>query len=161
ASSSFQHNRDVRLATGQTAQVGDYRFTYVKPTARLVAAPNGRLERIDLGAVLTVRKGRGTPRTLATYKSYFPSAGPLLGPLSRFFEGDATSEVGLQAGLTKDIWSAIQPDTSRLQLRVAEGDRVFERAKALTAGQRDQFLAEALRALARSYAAAPPPATFR
>ena len=50
ASSAFQDARDVELGVGQTAQVGGYDVTYVKPTADLQAASNGRLEKIDLGA---------------------------------------------------------------------------------------------------------------
>jgi cytochrome c-type biogenesis protein CcmF len=94
-------------------------------------------------------------------KAYFPSAGPMLGPISRFFEGDATSEVGLQAGLRRDLWAAIAPDTSRLRGRIAEGDRVFTAAKGLSAAQRNEFLAAALRGLVDSYTHDPPPATFR
>jgi cytochrome c-type biogenesis protein CcmF len=163
ASSSFADERDVQLAAGQTTRVGGYDVRYVRPTAELVAAPNGRLERIDLGAVLRVsRDGRAT--TLRTERSFFPSIAPMLGPLSRFFEGEATSEVGLQAGLRRDFWTAISPDTRRLQQRVKEGDRVFARADdsgALGPAERDAFLAQALRGLTRSYADSPPPATFR
>ena len=42
---------------GQTERVGGYAITYVKPTSRVVPAPNGRLERIDLGA-----RAAGPPR---------------------------------------------------------------------------------------------------
>ena len=96
ASSAFQDARDVELAVGKTARVGGYDVTYVKPTAKLVAASNGRLERIDLGAEMRVRRDGEPVGTLRTERSYFPSADPSLGPLSRFFEGEATSEVGLQ-----------------------------------------------------------------
>ena len=34
----------------------------------------------------------------------------MLGPVSRFFEGESTSEVGLQAGLRRDVWAAVAPD---------------------------------------------------
>jgi cytochrome c-type biogenesis protein CcmF len=164
ASSSFADERDVELTPGQTTRVGGYTIDYVKPTAELVAAPNGRLERIDLGAELRVARGSERPRVIRTEKSYFPSIGPMLGPVSRFFEGESTSEVGLQAGLRRDFWVSVAPDTRRLDPRVKEGDRVFDKADkagALTADQRDEFLGEALRGLTRSYAGDPPPATFR
>src|SRR5215203_3013955 len=51
ASSAFQDARDVQLQVGQTARVGGYELTYVRPTGALRAAANGRLEKIDLGAV--------------------------------------------------------------------------------------------------------------
>jgi cytochrome c-type biogenesis protein CcmF len=162
ASSSFQHVHEVRLSVGQTAQVGAYRFTYVRPVARLQAAPNGRLEKISLGAVLSVRRGDGAPRLLTTAKDYFPSQDPTLGPVSRFFDGESTTTVGLRPGLRNDIWSAVSPDTSRLAPRIAQGDRVFTKsAGALSAEQVNQFLAVALSGLTTSYAKNPPPATFR
>jgi cytochrome c-type biogenesis protein CcmF len=164
ASSSFADERDVQLTPGQTARVGGYSVEYVKPTSELVAAPNGRLERIDFGAVLRVQRGGDKPVVLRTERSFFPSSGPMLGPVSRFFEGEATSEVGLKAGLRRDVWASIAPDTRRLAPRVKEGDKVFGEADAsgaLSTEERNVALAEALRGLVRSYTDAPPPATFR
>jgi cytochrome c-type biogenesis protein CcmF len=164
ASSSFAHERDVQLRAGQSTQVGGYKIEYTKPTAQLVAARNGRLERIDLGAELRVARGDERPWTIRTTKAYFPSIGPMLGPVSRFFEGESTSEVGLQAGLRRDFWVSVAPDTRKLDPRVKEGDRVFTKADkdgSLTDVQRNQFLGQALRGLTRSYASDPPPATFR
>ncbi len=160
ASSSFQDEREVQLSPGQSTRVGAYDVTYVKPTADLRAAPNGRLERIDLGAQLRVARDGESPRTLSTVKSFFPSAAPMLGPISRFFEGEATSEVGLRAGWRRDVWTAIAPDISSLRPRLEEGDKVFAGAE-LTPRQREVLLAQALDGLARSYANDPPPATFR
>src|SRR4051812_6762711 len=120
ASSSFQHVHEVRLSPGQTAQVGAYRFQYVRPVAKLRAAPNGRLEKISLGAVLRVRHG-GTTRLMTTSKDYFPSQDPTLGPVSRFFDGESTTQVALHATLADDVWSAVAPDTSRLAPRIAQG----------------------------------------
>jgi cytochrome c-type biogenesis protein CcmF len=164
ASSSFADERDVQLAQGKSTRVGGYTVEYVRPTAQLVAAPNGRLERIDLGADLRVARNGEPPRLVHTEKSFFPSVGPMLGPISRFFEGESTSEVGLNAGLRRDFWVSVAPDTQRLAPRVKEGDKVFakaDQAGALTDAERDRFLGEALNGLARSYADDPPPATFR
>jgi cytochrome c-type biogenesis protein CcmF len=160
ASSSFQHEREVLLEPGQTATVGAYDVTYVKPTANLRAAPNGGLEKIDLGARLRVERDGRKVADMTTVKSFFPSMAPFLGPISRFFEGEATSEVGLKAGWRRDIWTAIAPDIGALRPRIEEGDKVFSGAK-LTPEQRDAFLGQALGGLARSYAKNPPPATFR
>jgi len=163
ASSSFADERDVQLTQGRSTEVGGYTVEYVRPTAELVAAPNGRLERIDLGADLRVSRD-GSARTVHTEKSFFPSLGPMLGPVSRFFEGESTSEVGLNAGLRRDFWVSVAPDTQRLDARIKEGDRVFEKADkagALSAADRDRFLAEALTGLTRSYANDPPAPTFR
>jgi cytochrome c-type biogenesis protein CcmF len=60
------------------------------------------------------------------------------------------------------VWVSVAPDTRRLDPRVKEGDRVFAAAEGeLAPGERDAFLAQALRGLVRSYADEPPPATFR
>src|SRR5215218_6661164 len=161
ASSAFQAQRLVELRPGQTERVSGYAITYERPTARLVAAGNGRLERIDLGAQLLVRRGDGAAESLHTYKSYFPSTDPSLGPVSRFFEGEATTEVGLRAGVRRDLWTAVAPDIQRLLPVIERGDKVLANADQLSESDREAFLAEALRGLTRSYTDAPPPATFR
>ena len=158
ASSAFQDQRLVELRPGQTERIGAYAVTYVRPTSRLVPAANGRLERIDLGAQLRVRRGDGAPRTLDTYKSYFPSTDPSLGPVSRFFEGEATSEVALQAGVRRDFWAAVGPDIGRLRPIVERGDKVLA---GLSDAQLNQLLGEVLGGLANRYAQDPPAATFR
>jgi len=163
ASSSFAHEQDVQLSAGQSASIGGYTVRYAKPTAELVAARNGRLERIDLGADLRVTRG-GETTVLHTERSFFPSAAPMLGPVSRFFEGEATSEVALDAGLRRDFWASVAPDTRRLDARVKEGDKVFseaDKAGALGPEDRDRLLAQALQGLTASYASNPPAATFR
>jgi cytochrome c-type biogenesis protein CcmF len=157
ASSSFKHVRDVALEPGQSATVGGKEFTYVKPTARLYAAENGRLERISLGAELRVE---GKP--MHTSKDYFPSQDPALGPISRFFDGESTTEVALDTSLGKDTWAAVGPDIAKLRPRLDEGDELFENAREeLSASQSSQFLALALRGLTEQYTSNPPPARFR
>jgi cytochrome c-type biogenesis protein CcmF len=122
-----------------------------------VVAGNGRLERIDLGAVLRVRRGDES-HTLSTYKSYFPSTDPSLGPVSRFFEGEATSEVGLEAGLRRDLWTAVAPDIQRLLPIIERGDKVLANADQATT---NAALATVLRALPERYTRDAPAATFR
>jgi cytochrome c-type biogenesis protein CcmF len=161
ASSSFHAVRDVRLSPGQSAVVGGYRVTYLAPTAQLKAAGNGRLQRISFGARLRVQRGSGRPELITTSKDFYPSQDPTLGPVSRFFGGDATTEVGLREGRWKDVWTVVNPDTSGLQPRIVEGDRVFSRARSLTPQQANAFLSAALVGLTDSYAKNPPPATFR
>jgi cytochrome c-type biogenesis protein CcmF len=161
ASSAFQKARDVDLTKGQSAHVGAYEFKYVEPFSSVVAAPNGRLERIDLGARLELRRDGRKLQTMTTRRSYFPSSDPSLGAVSRFFEGESTSEVALRAGATKDLWAVVAPNLAELTPRIDEGDKVFAKAGALPAAQREIFLAKALSGLAGSYAKDPPPATFR
>ena len=161
ASSAFQKETDVRLGPGESTTIGDHRITYSETTSRLVAASNGRLERIDFGARLAVERDGVPLDTLHTYKSYFPTADPSLGPVSRFFRGESTSEVGLRAGITRDVWTAIAPDIASLDPVIEEGDAVFAKAQNLSPEARDPLLAQALRGLVERYRQDPPPATFR
>ena len=78
ASSAFQHARDVRLTPGQTATVGGYQVTYVRPTARVDerdggverspwARTSGAQERLEGRATCTpsaatTRRRRRSPR---------------------------------------------------------------------------------------------------
>jgi cytochrome c-type biogenesis protein CcmF len=161
ASSSFQQVRDVRLAPGGRAKVGGYDIAYVRPTSRLHVTHKGSLEKIDLGAQLRVRRGDGKPITLRPARSFFPSSDPSLGPVSRYFEGEATSEVGLRPGLRRDFWTAVSPDTASLGPVIRRGDDVFERARSLPAEERAVALGEALRRIVAGYQDNASAVTFR
>ena len=162
ASSAFQNARDVRLTPGQTMRVGDHDFTYVRATSR-VSTNAGDLEKISFGAVVEVRRDGEKVVTLRPERSYFPSrdlAG--LGPVGRFFEGEATSEVGLKAGMRRDLWAAMTPDIRRLMPTIEEGDRVFAAAAGkLPPALEGQALGEALNGIVRRYTQSEPAATFR
>jgi cytochrome c-type biogenesis protein CcmF len=126
ASSSFQHSQNVIIKPGQSALVDGYKITYVRPTASATA------QKISFGAVLDVTKGGKHVSTLRTTRGFYPSQDPTLGPLGRFFNGSADSQVGLRAGLTKDIWTVINPDLGPLQGEISRGDRVFSAALSST-----------------------------
>jgi len=119
ASSSFQHSRDVILAPGQHTSVDGYLITYVRPT---VAASS---QKISFGAMLDVSKGGHRVTTLRTTRGFYPSQDPSQGPIGRFFNGEADSNVGLRAGLTKDIWTVVNPDLTPLSGLINEGNQVF------------------------------------
>ena len=115
ASTAFQHARDVRLSPGQTAAIGGYDVTYTKATAR-ADYRGDRLERVNLGAVLDVRRKGRRVTTLRTERGYYPSTAAFASGsiVQGIFEGEATSEVGMKAGLTRDLWTAIRPDPEYL-----------------------------------------------
>ncbi|MCX6385745.1 MAG: cytochrome c biogenesis protein CcsA, partial [Solirubrobacterales bacterium] len=149
ASSAFAHPRDVRLSPGQSAQVDGYKITYVRPTTNLAN------EKISLGAIVDVSKDGKQVARLEPSRNYYPSrdvAG--LGVIGRFFEGEATSEVGLKSGLTRDIWTAVSPDLNALMPFIAEADKKFAKA-----GPDLQGLL--VTALTERYLNQPPPAQFR
>jgi cytochrome c-type biogenesis protein CcmF len=148
ASSAFQANRDLRLSPGQTAQVGGYDITYVRPTTRLES------EKVSLGAVLDVRRDGKRVGTLRPTRGYFPSTDPTAGPVGRFFDGQATSEVGLRAGLRRDLWTAVEPDLQSLEPVIRQADKRFADAD-------PELQAVLIAAIAERYRSRTPPATFR
>jgi cytochrome c-type biogenesis protein CcmF len=127
ASSAFKQQTDVRLRPGESAAVGDYRVTYREATARLADDPAGTGAPITLGAVLELRDGSDRFE-LRPARNYYPGGDPSLGPIGRFFEGNATSEVSQTWGLDKDVWTAVQPDLTALQRPIRVADRRFGRS---------------------------------
>ena len=153
ASSAFLEQRDVRLSPGESATVGNATLTYRGPTAELGRDRSGSGAPISLGAVLDVR--RGDERfTLRPTRNYYPTQDPARGVVSRYFEGEATSEVDLRWGLRRDLWTAVRPDTSVLDGPVREGDRRFARAS-------QDVLPIVIAAIVERYKRDAPPAAFR
>jgi cytochrome c-type biogenesis protein CcmF len=148
ASSAFQRTHDVRLSPGQTARIDGYDVRYVRATSALSN------EKVTLGAILDVSKNGKHVSTLAPTRGYYASLDEGLGPVGRYFDGEATSEVGLRAGLRRDLWTAVQPDIGAMQSMIDGLDKRFP----LAAGRAEGLL---LAALASRYEVAPPPARFR
>jgi cytochrome c-type biogenesis protein CcmF len=149
ASSTFQHVRDVRLSPGQVARVGGYDVRYVRATGAVSD------QKVTLGAVLDVsRKGHHVATLRPTRGYYTTGADPGLGPTGRYFAGEATSEVGLSAGVRRDVWTAVEPDVNAMQKMIDGIDKRFPLADAGTT----QLL---LGVIAQRYRLAPPPAPFR
>jgi cytochrome c-type biogenesis protein CcmF len=167
ASTSFQHSRYATLAPGQSARIDGYQIKYVRPTA--TASP----QKISLGAVLAVYKGGHRVTTLHTSYGLYPSQDPTLGVIGRFFNGSDESRIGLDAGLTHDVWTVVDPTQflGDIQSLINQGDQKFnaaliaaerdppaQRTQALTLlfGLRD----EAIRAIAQRFVTHPVPTTF-
>jgi cytochrome c-type biogenesis protein CcmF len=129
ASTAFQHVRDASLRPGQTARVGGYEVRYVRPTSALTD------EKITLGAVLDVSKHGRHVATLIPSRGYYPSLDDAsFGRIGRFFNGDSTSELGLRASLVRDIWTAAQPDLSKVEPMIQDADRRFPKANSQLEG---------------------------
>jgi cytochrome c-type biogenesis protein CcmF len=162
ASTAFNDARDIRLAPGQTAKVGDYAFTYVRPTSRISGTSSGRLEKISFGSVVEVRRAGKLVTTLRPERGYYPSRDPALGAIGRYFDGEATSEIGLKAGLRGDIWAAMTPDQAVLAPAIAQGNKVFSDVDGKLPRQVEaRLLTQALGGLSKSYVTQAPAATFR
>jgi cytochrome c-type biogenesis protein CcmF len=153
ASSAFIEQRDVRLSPGESTRVGDYEIAYREATARLGGDDGGTGAPISLGAVLDVRRG-GQSFTLRPSRNYYSTTDPSKGAISRFFDGEATSEVDVRWGLRRDLWLAVRPDLVSLEEPIARADRQF----ADSPGQVQAFV---IRTLAELYRDDPPPAAFR
>jgi cytochrome c-type biogenesis protein CcmF len=118
ASSSFQTNRDVRLAPGESAEVDGRTVTYERPT---VAVDR---QKFTLGAVVRVEQG-GEGFVLASSRDFFRPTGMASGPIAGFFDGEATTEVGLKAGFGSDFWIAMQPDVTDVLASARAADEGF------------------------------------
>jgi len=163
-SSSFQHAKDVSLMPGQSTRVDGFDIKYARATASATA------EKIALGAVLDVSKGGRHVATLRTTRGFYPSQDVSQGIVGRFFGGESESQVGLRAGLGRDIWTVINPNLTPLTGVIDQGNRTF--ARAMTAilrgggGQRslDELYAlrdQAIVAVAHRFVSEPWPADFR
>ena len=163
ASSSFKDTKDVNLKPGESAEVGGYTVRYVKPIA------DGDAEKLTFGSVMSVARPGEKPRELVTSRGFYASRDGNLGQLGRFFEGEATSEVGLRAGATRDVWTVVNPDLGPLRREIEQGDKLFAAAlaKARAAGDAKQirglFAARdaAIVGLARRWVTRPWAAPFR
>jgi cytochrome c-type biogenesis protein CcmF len=153
ASSAFAHHRDVRLNVGQTTSIGGYQVTYRKATAGIVSDRAGTGAPITFGAVLDVRKGK-KHYLLDPSRNYYSTQDLSKGPIGRFFGGESNSEIGMRWGLTRTVWTAIQPDLSKLTGPINVANQRFGKADPNVQGV-------AIAALTQYYAQNPPPATFR
>ena len=148
-SSSFNDQKDVRLEPGETVKIKDYEVTYREPTVAIEDDRSGTGAPLSFGAVLDVRKD-DEHFVMRPARNYYPSQESAMGPVGRFFGGEATSEVDLRWGLSQDLWLAVQPDLRKLKGPIRRGNDLPER-----------FAGEAIVAVARHYVDDPPPAAFR
>jgi cytochrome c-type biogenesis protein CcmF len=108
---------------------------------------------ITLGAVMEVRKGdeRWTYRPA---RNYYPASDGTGGPIGRYFEGEANSEIDTRWGPLGNFWLAVQPDIAGLKAPIEEANRKFADSSADV-----QLLI--LGALVERYRNFAPPAQFR
>ncbi len=119
ASSSFQTKQDLRLRPGQSAVVDGYTVTYVRPTAKVDGLA------FTAGAVERVTKD-GKTFTLYPTRRFYRPTGAGGGSISNYFAGESDSDIGLQAGLGHDFWTAIQPTIGGVQRSARAADAGFK-----------------------------------
>ena len=163
ASSAFQHAaRRAAAARARRARVGGYDVRYVRADRRGVAARTGGSSGSPRRAARRCARDGKLVRTLRPTRGYYPARRRTLGPLARFFEGEATSEVGLSAGVRRDLWTAVEPDLGRLRRASTRATACFDRpARHAAAGRRSHGARLAALDARAALRARPPPATFR
>jgi cytochrome c-type biogenesis protein CcmF len=163
ASSAFQHAKDIQLVPGQRASAGGYEIAYQRATGRIITT-EGRLERIEFGAIVRLTKHGKYVATLRPNRGYYPVNAPFV-PISSAFDGEATSEVGLKAGVGRDVWLAEQPDLSGVRPYIEKSDKLLNAALTQAGTVNPQRYGQVRGAIfdqvVRQYVRNPPPATFR
>jgi cytochrome c-type biogenesis protein CcmF len=152
-SSSFNEQKDQRLSPGESVKIDDYVLTYREPTATTFDDRNRTRAHITFGAIVDVRNGDERFVLRPTRNYYANREGD--GPFSRFFEGEATSEVDLRWGLDEDVWLAVQPEIGDLRAAYEEADRRFADLA------NPALHREVIDGIVASYLDDPPPAAFR
>ncbi|MBJ7348076.1 MAG: heme lyase CcmF/NrfE family subunit [Thermoleophilaceae bacterium] len=147
-SSAFDHTSERTLKPGQTLSAGGYDFRYVRATS------DAANERLSFGAILRVSKDGKYVATLHPARNWYPINSTRMGLVGRYFGGEATSEIGLKAGFTRDIWTAVQPDLRGLKAAIRAGN-------ALPAIEKPEVQAIVITAIADSYPRRAGAATFR
>jgi len=153
ASSAFQEQQDVRISPGDSFRAGGYDITYERATAAIGSDRAGTGAPISFGAILTARRGEESYE-LHPSRNFYPSQDVATGPIGRFFEGEATSEVDVRWGLRRDLWAAVRPDIGELEPAIREANTKF-------ADSNDDVQALVIAALVKRYRDNPPPASFR
>jgi cytochrome c-type biogenesis protein CcmF len=154
ASSSFQHASELQLKPGQSTRVGAYTVRYVRPTATITPkydrAHTGST--LALGAEVDVTKGGRHVATLNPSQGYYASQEASQGTVGSLIGGQAVSHVSIDGGVTRDVWSAVQPNIEAPALKkiVEAGNRTLDPEQASVA----------LLVLARTYLTSAPAAAF-
>jgi cytochrome c-type biogenesis protein CcmF len=154
ASSSFEHASELGLSPGQSTRVGAYTVRYVRPTATISPkydrAHTGST--LSLGAVLDVTKHGRHVATLDPSEGFYASEEASQGTVGSLIGGQPVSHVAMDPTLTRNIWTAIEPDieTPALKRIVTVGNSTLPPEDALVA----------IAYLARAYLKHPPQAQF-
>jgi len=157
ASSSFEHLSEPTLTVGKSVKVGSYTVRYVKPTASVTpqsdSAHTGST--LNLGAVLRVSKEGHYVTTLRPTEGFYDSGEPSEGSVGHLIGGQAVSHVSMSSTISRDVWSAVEPDISAPSLQ-----RIVEAGNKTISMMRPEEGMIAIAVLAREYLKSPPPAKF-
>jgi hypothetical protein len=117
------------LSPGQSTRVGSYTMRYVRPTATITPRydPTHTGSTLNIGAVLRVTKDGRYVTTLRPSEDFYEAGEEAEGSVGHLIGGQPVSSVGIEASLTRDIWSAIQPEieTPKLKHIIEVGNRTI------------------------------------
>jgi cytochrome c-type biogenesis protein CcmF len=113
ASSAFKETKRIHANVGDRFRSGGYELRYEGAIGDF-KLQNERVQKIIFGATVGVYRDGERIRTIHPTREYFPSLDTSNGPVSRYFLGESATEVALDAGLTRDLWVAMQPDGDAL-----------------------------------------------
>ncbi|MEV4420389.1 cytochrome c-type biogenesis CcmF C-terminal domain-containing protein [Patulibacter sp. NPDC049589] len=155
ASSAFKDTHRVHAKVGQEMKVGGYTLRYEGAIGDY-RLKDQRIQKLIIGAKVGVFRGGKRVETIRPTREFFPSQNPADGPVGRFFNGEAATEVALDAGLTRDLWVAMQPDGDALVDVYSALDKKLKGTTAPFARG-----AELALGFVRLYAQRPAPVTFQ
>jgi cytochrome c-type biogenesis protein CcmF len=118
ASSAFNHSVEKSVKVGESFKVSGYDVKYVRATS------DAANEHLTFGAVLDVSKDGKHVATLTPARNNYPLNSDKAGPIARYFEGEVTSEVALEAGPWRDLWTSVSPDTTSLERAITAGSKL-------------------------------------
>ncbi|MDO9409505.1 heme lyase CcmF/NrfE family subunit [Patulibacter sp.] len=113
ASSAFKDTHRVHAQVGDRFKVGGYELRYEGAIGDY-RLRDQRIEKLIIGATMGVYRDGKRIQTIRPTREFFPSLNTADGPVGRYFNGEAATEVALDAGLTRDLWVAMQPDGDAL-----------------------------------------------
>jgi cytochrome c-type biogenesis protein CcmF len=97
-------------------------------------------------------------------RGYYPVNAPFA-PISSAFDGESTSEVGLDAGLKRDVWTSMQPDLTSFTTFIKNADKTLvaaaRKAVNVDPARYGQVRRAYFQAIIDRYERNTPPATFR
>ncbi|MTD47565.1 heme lyase CcmF/NrfE family subunit [Conexibacter sp. W3-3-2] len=149
-SGASKSGRDITMRPGDEVTVAGYRVAYERPTTSV------RSEKIAFGTSLSIWRGGRRLGTLSPAREYYPSLdlGGSKGTFGRFFDGEATSEIGIRASFGRDLWISAAPDLETLRKPIEEANRRFSTVPPVAQ-------ALIINAIAERYVVQAPPVAFR
>ncbi|HUB76460.1 MAG TPA: cytochrome c-type biogenesis CcmF C-terminal domain-containing protein [Solirubrobacteraceae bacterium] len=162
ASSTFAHTQFPSLAVGQSATVGGYTMTNLRPTAKIITDPTSTGALLTLGSIIRVTKDGRYVTTLHPTAEYYPDQTGAEGPVGSLIGGDSVSTLADDSSLRRDISAAIDAPTleGSFQRAINAANRVVDLDK-LSPARETRLAYYLLAVIVHHYLAHPPAAPLK